>query len=178
NALSSPPVTFYRYWDNVLAVSPVNANKVICAGANIKQTTDGGLTWNSIASGYVDHHAAVFLPGGQNVLLANDGGVFKSFGNTYLNISYGLQLTQFYRMGASATNQNIIYGGVQDRGTLRLNSGTWSNVYSNDGTESIVDFTNPNIVYASYQYGNLLKSIDGGASFTSLTTAGGSWTAP
>jgi photosystem II stability/assembly factor-like uncharacterized protein len=178
DSLPSPPVTFYGYWDNVLAVSPVDVNKIICAGANIKQSTDGGFTWNSIASGYVDHHAAAFLPNGQNVLLGNDGGVFKSYGSNYANISYGLQLTQFYRMGASATNPNIIYGGVQDRGTLRLSSGVWTNVYSNDGTESIVDFTNPNIVYASYQYGNLLKSTNGGASFNTLTSPGGSWTAP
>jgi len=177
-ALNSPPVTFYGYWDNVLAVSPVNANKIICAGADIKQTTDGGLTWTTVPDGYVDHHTAVFFPSGQNVLLGNDGGVFKSFGNTYQNISYGLQLTQFYRMGASATNQNIIYGGVQDRGTLRYNSGVWTNVYTNDGTESIVDFTNPNTVYASYQYGNLLKSTNGGASFSQLSSGGGSWTAP
>jgi hypothetical protein len=178
NALSTPPVTFYGYWDNVLAVSPVNANRIVCGGSLATQSNDGGLTWSSLPSGYVDNHAAVFLPDGQNVLLANDGGVFKSFSNTYMIMGYGLQLTQFYRMGASATNQDIIFGGVQDRGTLRYNAGTWVNVYTNDGTESIVDYTNLNIVYASYQYGNLLKSTNGGASFTALSSGGGSWTAP
>jgi photosystem II stability/assembly factor-like uncharacterized protein len=178
DSLTSPPVTFYGYWDNVLSVSPANANKIICGGADITQSLDGGITWSTLADGYVDHHAATFFPNGQDVLLGNDGGVFKSFGNASMNISNGLQLTQFYRMGASATNSNIIYGGVQDRGTLRYNSGVWVNVYTNDGTESIVDFTNPNIVYASYQYGNLLKSTNGGASFSTLTLPGGSWTAP
>lgn len=176
--LTSPGTTFYGYWDNVLAVSPTDANRFLCAGANAEQTSDGGTTWGSISYGYVDHHDAAYLSDGTTMLLCNDGGIFRSTGNSNTNLSYGLQLTQYYAMGASATDAGVIYGGVQDRGTLRMVNGVWDRVLPNDGAEAIVDYTDSDIVYGSWQYGNFRKSTDGGDNWTTITPGAGSWTAP
>lgn len=178
NQLTSPGFSFYGYWDNVLAVSPTDVNRIICGGPSIEHTTDGGASWSYLSTGYVDHHDAQFLPDGTTVLLGNDGGIFRSTGNSHTNLSYGLQLTQFYAIGGSATDPNIVFGGVQDRGTLRMVNGAWDRVLPNDGAESVVDYTNPDVVYSSWQYGNFQKSTDGGDTYTAINTGQGSWTAP
>ena len=170
--------TFYGYWDNVLTISPTDPNRIIAGGANIEYTVDGGTNWGGMSIGYVDHHDAVFLPDGVTALLANDGGLFRSTGTTNTNLSYGLQLTQYYAMGGAATDAGIIFGGVQDRGTIRLKNGQWDRVLPNDGAESVVDYTNANIVYGSWQYGNFRKSTDGGDNWTAITPGAGAWTAP
>ena len=50
------------------------------------------------------------------------------------------------------------YGGTQDNGTNRTTDGgldNWQHIYGGDGFYVIVDHTNPNIIYAESQFGNL-----------------------
>lgn len=174
-------LTLYGYYDNVLSVSPIDENTVYVAGYNMYKTTNGGSTWSAVGSGiHVDHHVIEFIPGTNSIYCGNDGGVYRSTngGTAWTDFTSGLQITQFYRLGSSITNPAIVYAGAQDNGTRRNNSGTWATVSGGDGMECLVDYTNSNIVYVSYQNGSFNKSTNGGASFSAINTGGGAWVSP
>lgn len=174
-------LTLYGYYDNVLSVSPIDANTVYVAGYNMYKTTNGGASWSQVGTSiHVDHHVIEFVPGTNNIYCGNDGGIYYSSngGSGWTNYTSGLQITQFYRLGSSFTNPNIVYAGAQDNGTLRRNSGTWASVSGGDGMECLVDYTSSNIVYVSYQNGSFRKSLNGGTTFASLNTGGGAWVSP
>jgi len=183
--------SFYGYYDMVLAASPTDANTVYAGGMEVIKSTDGGSTWAKASdwagwpgSFYVhaDNHDIEFLPDSGNIVFScNDGGIFKTTdgAGSWTDISDGLNVTQFYRLGCSATNPDIIYLGAQDNGTNRYDGTSWTQVYGADGMETVVDYTDENIVYVSYQGGALQKSTDGGNSFTDISpSAAGAWTTP
>ncbi len=80
------------WYDNVLAVDPVNPNIVWAGGIDTFRSDDGGVNWGiasywnrSGAPGYAhsDQHGVVFKPGydgasNQTVYIVNDGGMFRS----------------------------------------------------------------------------------------------------
>ena len=174
-------LTLYGYYDNVLSVSPVDENTVYVAGYNMYKTVNGGSTWTAVGAGiHVDHHVIEFVPATNHIYCGNDGGIYRSTngGTVWTDFTSGLQITQFYRLGSSFTNPNIVYAGAQDNGTRRNNSGTWATVTGGDGMECLVDYTSSNIVYTTYQNGSLNKSTNGGASFSALNTGGGGWVSP
>lgn len=180
---SSSGVTLYGYYDNVLAVSPVDADVVYVAGFNMKTTTDGGGSWSSVpTAGHVDNHALEFYPGtGRVILCGNDGGLFKTVdgGNNWSSLNQGLAITQYYRLGIAATDANIMIAGAQDNGNMKYSAGTWSNITNADGMDSFIDWSDSMVLYASIQYGSLHRSTDGGASFTGISTpSGGAWVTP
>jgi photosystem II stability/assembly factor-like uncharacterized protein len=182
--------SFYGYYDMVLAASPTNENTVYTGGLDVIKSTDGGTSWAAAANwagwpgpNYVhaDNHDIEFLPGsGTTVFSCNDGGIFKTTnGSTsWSDISGGLAISQFYRMGCSATDPNLIYTGAQDNGTNRYDGINWTQVYGADGMEALVDYTNTNNVYVSYQGGAIQKSTDGGNTFTDISPSYGAWTTP
>jgi photosystem II stability/assembly factor-like uncharacterized protein len=194
--LASPNTTAgpYGYYDQVICVSPVDANAIYTGGLNIANSIDGGNSWNTItdwaawpASNYVhgDNHCMIFLPGnGSTVFSCNDGGIFKTTdgGNSWSNLSNGLNIKQYYRIACSALTPGLMYAGAQDNGTDKINGFAADQVVGGDGMQCLVDYTNDNNVYVSYEGGDYLKSTDGGATFTDITPAGtygtGDWTTP
>ncbi|MCB0312537.1 MAG: hypothetical protein KDH84_04610, partial [Calditrichaeota bacterium] len=75
---------------------------------------------------------------------------------------------QFYEIGLDMNNPQRLYGGTQDNSTLRTLTGAtndWDVLFGGDGFYVIVDHTNPNIIYAESQNGNLGKSTDLGNSW-------------
>ncbi len=183
-ATTSPPgVTLYGYYDNVLAVSPVNSKVVYVAGFNMKKTTDGGASWSGVpTAGHVDNHAIEFYPGsGSTILCGNDGGLFKTVngGTSWTSLNNTLAITQYYRLGVAATDANVMIAGAQDNGNMKFSAGTWSNVTNADGMDSFIDWSNAMVMYASIQNGGLYRSTNGGASFTNINTpSGGAWVTP
>jgi hypothetical protein len=103
----------------------------------------------------------------------NDGGVYySSNGGSVWTKSYNLPITQFYAATIDELNPQCTYGGTQDNGTMRTMTGNlndWEIIYGGDGFYCIVDYTNANIIYAEYQWGNLAKSTNGGYNFYSAT---------
>jgi photosystem II stability/assembly factor-like uncharacterized protein len=190
----SDPVSIagpYGYYDYVLEVSPTNENVLFAGGLNIAKSTDGGNTWAASSdwagwpnSNYVhaDNHAQKFLPGSGTVIFScNDGGIFKSSdqGVTWSDLSGGIDIKQYYRLGGSYLTPNLIYAGAQDNGTDQMtatNSATQVN--GADGEEALVDYTDDNIVFVSSQGGYFLKSINGGVTFNALSDFGCDWTSP
>ncbi len=178
------------WYDMALVVSPTNKNEVYTGGINIWKSTDGGVTltaitqfvWPPVNYEYVhpDIHALDFY--GSTLYCGSDGGIFKSTdnGNTFTDLSTGIQNTQFYRLGGSVSSSGTILAGSQDNGTMLLN-GSWTHVTQGDGTECIVDYSDPNIMYTSWQNGNLYKSTDGGNTFyisSGNIPGSGAWVTP
>lgn len=176
-------VTLYGYYDNVLAVSPIDDKTVIVAGFDIKKSTDGGNTWNGVpTAGHVDNHTIRFAPGSSTTLFSgNDGGLFKSTngGSSWISLNKGLAITQFYSLGASRSTPTIVVAGAQDNGNMKYASGVFSSITGADGMKDFVDWNNSNVVYVSIQNGALYRSVNGGVSFAGINTpAAGAWETP
>ena len=183
SATAASGVTLYGYYDNVLAVSPVDPNIVVVAGFNMKKTTNGGTSWASVpVAGHVDNHALQFAPGSSTMILSgNDGGLFRTAdgGTTWTSLNKGLAITQFYRLGLSKTTSGLLVAGAQDNGNMKLSAGTWTEITNADGMGGFIDFSNNNNVYATIQYGSLFRSTNGGSTWTPINTpASGDWVTP
>ncbi len=170
------------WYDLAIAASPTNAEEVYTGGVNIWKSTNGGTSFTLNAhwfGGYskpyvhADIHDLIFLPGsGSTVFAGCDGGVFRTTnsGTAWTDLSANLAIAQQYRIGLSASNANILVSGHQDNGTNKYNSGPWTQIYGGDGMEAFIDRTNDNTIYASYVYGEYVKSTNGGTSFAAITT--------
>lgn len=141
---------------------------------------------------HADQHGLVFDPrNGAILYLLGDGGIYRTTssraplnpsptavcepgGNQLtwqsLNTSYGV--TQFYH-GTPFPDAERYMGGTQDNGTIRsqvragINGWYW--ILGGDGGYSAVDPTDPRLIYASFQGGQVRRSLDGGTSWISGT---------
>lgn len=176
----------YEWWFGGLFIDPLDENTVYYTGFETHKTTDGGNSWNgTFNNAHVDQHVVAFnasVPG--EVLLGNDGGFYKSdnAGATWTK-DETLPITQFYRLYVDPSNEDKVYGGAQDNNTIRTETGSsndWQAIYGGDGFQPLVDATNTNVIYASYQYGNFGKSTNNGASFTNYGSLGSrtNWNTP
>ncbi|MBI4647288.1 MAG: hypothetical protein HY738_12045 [Bacteroidia bacterium] len=160
------------WYDLSLAVSPTNENTVFVGGVNIWKSTDGGFSFNinahwwgdGVEYVHADQHMLVYNTSTNVLFSCNDGGIYKTSngGSTWIDISSGIHILQIYRLGASATNESIVITGEQDNGSMKYNAPVWNYILGGDGMECIVDYTDENIIYATYYYGAIQKSVDGG----------------
>ncbi len=170
----------------VLHVNPEDPNVVFVASVNMWKSTDGGATWNVIATNvHVDHHDFAYLPGSSStVFLCNDGGLHKSEndGASWTDISDGLAMQQIYRVSLSAQDPNMVAAGAQDNGSEILNGPVsgWGSVYGGDGADCLIDPSDSSIVYCAWQRGNFVRSNNGGSSFVGIFNGKprGAWLAP
>lgn len=178
------------WYDMALAVDPTDPDVVYVGGINVWKSTNGGDTW-SIKSHWVypaevgythaDIHALEVING--TVYCGSDGGAFMSLdaGAEWSNISHGLDIMQFYRLGSSELAPDLIMAGAQDNGSNRYASGAWTHVRGADGMEAAVDPFDPVTLYCSSQNGGLSRSDNGGNDWTSLVDDGfeeGAWVTP
>ena len=164
----------FGWYFGQIRVDPANENRVFVMGVDIFRTDDGGSSWNDIStwSIHVDHHAMIFDEANNRIIEGNDGGLYTStdHGTSWDKIN-NLPLAQFYAIDIDYLNPARIYGGTQDNNTIRtLTGGTsdWSPILGGDGMFTLVDYTNPNTIYAEYQWGNLSRSDDGGFTMTPI----------
>lgn len=154
------------------AISDID-NKIIIGGyVNAELSEDGGKTFEEISdwasirpdSSYI--HADITVAACHNGIfyLATDGYLCKSSNNgrTWEKLNIGTCIREFYRIGNSQSNRNIIIGGSQDMGTSILNDQLWIEWNGGDGTEGIIHPLNPKLILGSYQNGFLNRTIDGG----------------
>ncbi|WP_422107803.1 VPS10 domain-containing protein [Winogradskyella sp.] len=166
--------------DMDITVNPNDANDVHIAGINTWRSTDGGTNFsitsqwipgNAAGSGIGYCHADVdimlFAGSGPDarLLVGTDGGIFRAENPTNVNANYytdltpGMGIRQFYRIGVSQTDPVIVTGGSQDNGTSTLREdGNWTDWLGADGMESFVDKNNPAIMYGTSQFGSLYKT--------------------
>lgn len=168
------------WYDFYCRVHPKNPDVVYIGTIEIHRSTDGGVSFTNISQGYsggtvhVDQHFLVFHPTEENTILAlNDGGIYRStnLGNSFSNLNQGLTLTQFYRITASPFSPTRILGGTQDNGTQQtFSSLNWSAAFGGDGGEVCFNPFNPNYIIGESQNGGLVRTTNGGNSWTNATS--------
>ncbi len=165
-----------------LAVKPDDPQTVFSAGLSIYRTLSEGRHWNLITTWmdsrwrgsttlseswvHADVHDLTFHPDRTDeIWTATDGGIFVStdLGETWQRKNNGFHTIQFYGIGCSATNPRWVFGGMWDNGTFRWHGErAWQPVLDADGGYCVVDFTNDSTVYYERQYGDMVRSEDGG----------------
>jgi len=178
------------WYDMSLAISPNDENIIYAGGIALWESSDGGQNWNIEASSgsgsyaymHVDQHALEYNPINNTLYAGNDGGFYKyvDFLNDWVDISDGLEISQFYRLGLSESNSDILVAGAQDNGTERLSSSGWDAIRGSDGMECIIDPYDPDIIYSSSQYGGLKITYDAGNNWSNFKPVSydGSWVTP
>ena len=162
---------FFAHW---VAVHPTDESKIVQAGVQITKSSNGGASLLTVSGPHVDHHNYSHDPNDDNILyIACDGGVYRStnFGDSYENIGYGLQTSQFYNgFSSSFSDSALALGGLQDNNTV-IYRGTdnWDRVIGGDGSWSAVNSLNDNIIYGSWQRGNIQRSNNRGFAFVGIT---------
>ncbi len=178
------------WYDDILAVSPTDANVVFAAGQinygaggtnGIVGSHDGGATWSDYSNvngngPHTDHHALAYTINGQ-LLNGNDGGLWELADPTvstpinWTDLNTNLTITQFTGIGLHPTDPTIAYGGSQDNGTEKY-TGTdvWNLVRGGDGGFVAVDQTNANTVYHEYYGISLERSDNGGQTWNGKTS--------
>ncbi len=160
-----------HYYQELFA-SPHDFDRVYQADVHLHMTEDGGENFQRLEhdTKHVDHHAMAFRPDDPNyIIVGNDGGVYESFdkGDTWRFVA-NLPITQFYKVAVDYDEPFYnIYGGTQDNNSQGGPSRTWDVsgirnadwfvTLGGDGHQSAVDPTNPDIVYAEWQQGNLTR---------------------
>ncbi len=190
-------------WDNSgqaprdmdIAVNPNDINDVHIAGVNTWRSTNGGVNFsitsqwtpNSASSQNIGYcHADVdileFVGTGTNTKLfvGTDGGIFRADNPTVVNSNYytdltaGIGIRQFFKIGVSQTDPVVVTGGSQDNGSSVLGAdGNWTDWWGADGMEGFVDKTNSLTMYGTSQYGSFVKTNNGGLNISGLTQPDG-----
>ncbi|NNL04180.1 MAG: glycosyl hydrolase, partial [Xanthomonadales bacterium] len=157
---------------NELYVDPNDADVLYSMDTFTHRSEDGGKTWSRVPlnSRHVDDHALWIDPANSDHLyIGGDGGVYESwdYGETWRHVG-NLPTVQYYR--ATPDNDAPFYNvcaGTQDNltqcGPSRttytdgITNADWWFVQFGDGFKAQIDPTDPNIIYAQYQYGGLAR---------------------
>lgn len=164
------------WYDLAIAVSPINPLEIYTGGINVWKSTNGGSDWEISTHWYysqpnnyshADIHSLDFY--NNKLYCGSDGGAFvKNNNDIWNNISSGLNITQIYKFSNSDISTDMISIGAQDNGSNVLKNNIWKHVMGADGMNTIIDYNLPSICYASYQYGNILKSTNNGESMLQI----------
>ncbi len=153
-------------------VDPTNPDRIFGMDTWLHSSEDGGRSFHKVNERYkhVDNHCMWINPSNpDNWLVGCDGGVYETWDNgKSWDFKSNLPVTQFYKLGLDNDYPFYkVYGGTQDNFSLggptrsRTAHGIlnqeWFIVHGGDGFQARVDPTNPNIVYASSQYGVLVR---------------------
>ena len=170
--------------DMDVVAHPFNADEVHIAGINTWKSTNGGQSFSltahwvpgvaaSLGVGYVHADVDILKFSGNRLYVGTDGGIFISDdgARTFADRTTGLSIREFYKIGVSRTNPNLVTGGSQDNGTsvMRGPSREWVDWLGADGMETFVDWGNENILYGTSQNGSMYRSNDRGNSYISLS---------
>jgi hypothetical protein len=164
------------YYDQCLAVDPVNPDVCFAGGIDVYRTIDGGGDWTNVTLSYLrqpsdpsyvhpDQHILAIAESGV-AYLGNDGGLFLTVtnGDTWTRQSRNLPISQFYALDVDPTNQYRVYGGTQDNGSigsLKANGAfgsAWDAINGGDGFHTVVDLTDSTYVYSEVYYAAVART--------------------
>ncbi len=177
-------------YDLAIAVDPNDADILFVGGINTWKSTNGGVSfslvnhWNDDCGGTVDSvhadkHCLAFQNSSSILFEGNDGGIYSTSdgGGSWTDLTNGMVISQFYRIGVGQVSAGEIIGGLQDNGS-KLLSGTWSDVLTADGLDCAIDYITNDIQYGSKQGGWLYRTTNHWSSSTYLGDFGSQWLTP
>lgn len=179
------------WYDLAIVCDPSNSNTVYVGGVNVWKTTNGGndfdiITHWSLGTNWVEYlhgdiHTLEFF--GNNFYAGSDGGIAISTndGDTWNDLSSGLQNSQFYEIDVMPSNANKLIAGAQDNGSLRIDGTNAVQVRGGDGMNVLFHRSNPNVWFYEWQYGGVHRTTDGGNSADYIKPNGvgdGNWNTP
>ncbi|MDQ3052120.1 MAG: T9SS type A sorting domain-containing protein [Bacteroidota bacterium] len=151
-----------------MEVNPANDNEIYVCGIDIYKSADGGNNFTQADPNF-DTHADkhdVFFLNSNEVLLATDGGIYKTNngGASWIDFE-NIPNTQFYRVTSNPFIPGEYAGGTQDNGTVSGSASSingWQRIFGGDGFTIIYDPLDPNIFYVETQNGDIWATSDGG----------------
>lgn len=178
------------WYDLTLAASPTNASEILVGGVNIWRSTNGGASWNlngsqsGFGAPYVHadiHH--IIYENGTTCFAACDGGLYKTpnNGGSWNDLGNGLEISEQYSIGLSASNSSLWITGWQDNGTNLASGGSWTEAFGGDGMDCFIDYSNNNNLYCETYQGGFQLSTNGGSNFNSIainTSEVAAWVTP
>ncbi len=160
-----------HYYQELYA-SPHHYDRLYLMNNSLIISDDGGKTYRRMKEGnkHGDNHSLAFKDSDPNYLLAgSDGGLYESFDSTQSwKFVANLPVTQFYKVAVDDAKPFYhIYGGTQDNNTQGgpsrtdnlqgIRNSDWYVVLFGDGHQPATEPGNPDIVYAEWQQGNLVR---------------------
>ncbi len=183
--------------DMDVAVNPTNVDEVHIAGVLTWRSMDGGVNFENTSDwipgsaagankGYCHADVDLLVFEGATMFVGTDGGIFKADDTSnltadyYTDITKGLGIRQFYKLGVSQTADVVITGGSQDNGSSFYTSAEgWKDWIGADGMEGFVDKDDVNKMYGMIQFGDAYRTANGGNTLIYVTTPGnGNWVSP
>lgn len=169
-----------------LQIDPSDATKFYGGGIHAFKSSTSGTSgsWSQIGDGIVHADIHDIVIRGNSLYIASDGGIFRSLdqGNTWTDLSNGLHITEIYRMAGSETDNELFLIGTQDNGIQRRQIGTtFKRVLHGDGSYSLIDYNDSDIMYTSRQeMTHIERSLDAGESWNAVLVPGGNgaWLTP
>ena len=185
--------------DMDITVNPTDINEVHIAGVLTWRSMDGGVVFAN-TSDWIPQDAAAANKGychadvdilefiGSTLYVGTDGGIFKATNtgtinsNYYTDITAGLGIRQWYKIGVSQTSDVVITGGSQDNGSSFYTvANGWKDWIGADGMEGFVDKDDTNIMYGMIQFGGMYRTNNGGSSLINIPEpppGQGNWVSP
>ena len=164
-----------------ICVDPNNDLRIWVLGSPIYYSEDGGKTfdWEEFRSSanriHVDNHAIWINPAdSDHMLMGTDGGIHWSWdaGKTWDFVNT-IAIGQFYEVGFDMKKPYRVSGGLQDNGSwigpsmsltkwgywmpAGSSNNDWISIHGSDGYYTVIDPTDPNIVYAETPDGNPIR---------------------
>jgi photosystem II stability/assembly factor-like uncharacterized protein len=160
-----------HYYQELYA-SPHSFDRIYLANNRMLVSEDGGSTFRQVSSElrHGDDHALSFRADDPDYLLiGTDGGVYESYdAEASWRFISNLPITQFYKVAVDDAEPFYnVYGGTQDNssegGPSRtdnrhgIRNSDWFITMFADGHQSATEPGNPDIMYANWQEGNLVR---------------------
>ena len=151
----------FGWWFGNVRIDPTDEETFWVLGLYKVRTTDGGNGFQVSSDGmHVDHHAMAFGSGNNPKIYAgNDGGVYSSTdgGLNFVKTSGDLPITAAYRVAIANWNDDALWLGTQDNGSLQdlKDDGVFNRILGGDGFEVIPYLKQSDRLWAQFQWGNV-----------------------
>jgi photosystem II stability/assembly factor-like uncharacterized protein len=152
-----------------IRIDPNDENHLYVLSVSVRESFDGGQSWNNAYEFKDDHHALWIDPDdSDHILLGNDHGIGITYdgGETFRHPDE-LPLAQLYAIGVDMDYPYNVYGGTQDNGSWKgpstkkgmspIRFEDWEHIGGGDGFYHQVDPGEGQWIYSESQFGGIQR---------------------